>query len=114
MGATTMTEPEWNKIMAPILTAGLPRAGIDRSFPRDILYGQKSLQGFGILHPWYHQEIIHLQICLKQTLLHDITGQLIIAATEQMRLELGVSGVFTDHDYDTLGHTGYGPRHEIP
>jgi hypothetical protein len=37
MATTTMTEKEWNYIMAPILTKGLPRAGIDQSYPWDIM-----------------------------------------------------------------------------
>jgi hypothetical protein len=99
MAAITLTEKDWNFIMAPILTSGLPRAGIDRSFPRDILYGPTSLQGFGILHPWYHQEIMHLLVCLKQTSLGGITGLLISASMEQLRLELGLPGWLTDHSY---------------
>jgi hypothetical protein len=100
MAATTIKEQEWNHIMIPILKAGLPRSGIERNFPRDILYGPKSLQGFGIRHPWYHQEIVHLLVCFKQTTISGITGGQISASTEQMRLEVGLSGWFTDHDFD--------------
>ena len=57
MAVTTIKEQEWNHIMVPILKASLPRSGIERNFPRDVLYGPKRMQGFGILHPWYHQEI---------------------------------------------------------
>ena len=84
MPAITLTETDWNFIMAPILTSALPRAGIDRSFPRDILYGPTNLQGFGILHPWYHQELTHLLVCLKQTYLGGITGLLISASLEHI------------------------------
>jgi hypothetical protein len=100
MASTTIKEKEWNYIMAPILRAGLPRSGIERNFPHDILYGPKCLQGFGIFHPWYHQEIVHLLVCLKQTGIGGITGRQISASVEQMRLELGLTGWFTDHDYD--------------
>jgi hypothetical protein len=51
MATPTMNEKEWNYILAPILQVGLPRAGIDHSYPRDVLFGPKSLQGFGIIHP---------------------------------------------------------------
>ena len=101
MAATTLAEHEWDHIMVPILKAGLPRSGIERNFPRDILYGPKSLQGLGILHPWYHQEIVHLLVCLKQPTIGGITGRQISASTEQMRLEAGLSGWFTDHDFAT-------------
>jgi hypothetical protein len=99
MAMTTMNESEWNQIMAPILRAGLPRTGIDHNFPRDIIYGPACLQGFGILHPWYDQEITHLLICLKQTQTGGITGCLISASMEQLRLEVGLPGWLTDHDF---------------
>ena len=100
MEATTITEEEWNKIMAPILLSGLPRSGIDRKFPRAVLYGPRNLQGFGILHPWFHQEIKHLITCVQHSLLSTITRSLITATTEQIRLELGMPGYITDHNFD--------------
>jgi hypothetical protein len=100
MATTTMNEKEWNYIISPILRVGLPRTGIDRSFPRDVLFGPKCLQGFGIIHPWYHQEITHFLVCLKQTTIGGITGRLISASFEQLRLELGLPGWITDHDYE--------------
>jgi hypothetical protein len=102
MATTTMTEKEWITIMAPIYQAALPRSGMDRRFPHAILYGPKSLQGFGIMSPWFNQEITHLLVCLKQTLLGDITGSLVSASMEQLRLELGLPGWITDHDYSTF------------
>jgi hypothetical protein len=99
MATTTMRESEWNQIMAPILRAGLPGAGIDRNFPRDILYRPACLRGFGILHSWYNQEITHLLVCLKQTQMGGITGRLISASMEQLRLEVGLPGWLTDHDF---------------
>ena len=103
MATTTMDEKEWNSIMTPILLSGLPRAGLDRKFPHAILYGPACLQGFGIIHPWYHQEITHLLVCLKQTQLGGITGSLISASLEQLRLEVGLPGWLTDHDFSIFG-----------
>jgi hypothetical protein len=98
MARTTMSEKEWNYIMGSILKAGIPRSGIDRSFPRDILYGPTCLHGLGIHHPWYHQEITHLIVSLKQTMIGGITGRCISASMEQLRLEMGLPGWLTDHD----------------
>ena len=103
MAAITLTEQNWEHIMVPILKAGLPRSGIDRSFPRDTLHGPTSLQGMGFLHPWHHQEITHLLVCLQQTPIRGTTGQRIAASTEQLRLELGLPGWLTDHDYEVFG-----------
>jgi hypothetical protein len=102
MAAVTLNEREWNYIMTPILRASLPRAGIDRTFPRDILFGPSDMQGFGILHPWYHQAIAHLLVCLKQTTIGGITGSLISASLEQLRLEVGLPGWLTNHSFETF------------
>jgi len=37
--ATTLTRTECNMIMNPILTAGLPAAGLTRTFPRAMVHG---------------------------------------------------------------------------
>ena len=67
MTATTISEENWEHIMVPLLAAGLPRAGMARTFPRDILFGPTTVQGFGIIHPWYHQQILHLIALLEHT-----------------------------------------------
>lgn len=87
--------------MVPILRAGLPRSGIDRSFPRAVLFGPTILQGMGVMHPWYHQESTHLMTCLQQTVIGGSTGSLILASLEQLRLEVGLPGFLTDHNYET-------------
>jgi hypothetical protein len=53
------------------------------------------------MHPWYHQEIEHLLVCLKQTTIRGITGRQISSSTEQMRLEAGLSGWLTGHNFYT-------------
>jgi hypothetical protein len=102
MVATTIPENSWEHIMAPILQVGLPRSGIARSFPRAVLYGPKSLQDFGIMHPWHHQELTHLITCVQQVTHISISGSLISTSLEQLRLEAGLPGFLTDHDYSTV------------
>jgi hypothetical protein len=102
MATTTMKESELNQIMAPILRARLPQAGIEDNFPWDILYSPACLQGFGILHPWYNQESTHLLVCLKQTQIKGIMGCLLSASMEQLCLEVGLLGWLTDHNFSIL------------
>ena len=100
MTATALSEAEWEHVMAPILRAGLPRSGIDRSFPRAVLFGPTILQGMGIMHPWHHQAITHLVTCLQQTVIGGVTGSLISASMEQLRLEVGLPGFLTGHNFE--------------
>ena len=42
--ALTLTEEECNYIMAPIVKGGLPRAGIYRNIPWEVIYGDIEYQ----------------------------------------------------------------------
>jgi hypothetical protein len=54
MAATTMTKPQWDFIMAPLLAAMLPRMGYIRTFPCDIVYMPPRI---GVFHPWHDQHL---------------------------------------------------------
>ena len=90
--------------MVPLLAAGSPRAGIARNFPRDVLmFGPTTVQGFGAMHPWCHQQLTHLIALLEHTQQQTMTGQLLIASFEQLRLEMGdASGFMTDIPHKTM------------
>jgi hypothetical protein len=102
MTATTIGEKEWEEIMVPLLDTGLPRSGMSSKFPRDVLFGPTTVQGFGVMHPWYHQQLLHLIAFLEHTEQQTMTGQLLSAGVEQLRLELGTSGYITDNKYSTM------------
>jgi hypothetical protein len=38
MEAITLNKKQWDFIMSPVMMATLPRAGIVRTFPRDMVY----------------------------------------------------------------------------
>ena len=105
MTATTISENEWEEIMKPLLKAGLPRAGFVKTFPRDVLFGPTTFQGLGIMHPWYHQQLLHLIALFEHTQQQTMTGQLLITSYEQLRLEMGTSRFMTDIQYKTMKDT---------
>ena len=59
MEAISLNRKHWDYIMAPILRAVLPRSGIVRSFPRDVLYGPDSCSGLRVFHPYFKQNLKH-------------------------------------------------------
>jgi hypothetical protein len=65
-----------------------------RTLPRDIVYAPKKLLGLGIMHPWVNQELTHLETCLQEGTAPTITGDLLRASSEQLRLELGLLSQF--------------------
>jgi hypothetical protein len=103
MAATTLTFHEWDQLtMSPLLKAVLPKAGMNQHFPRVVLYGPTAYQGMGVMHPWFHQELTHLQICLDVLNTHDLLSNLLQACFESLRLEIGYPGQITDAPYETL------------
>ena len=99
------SEAEWETIMVPLLQTGLPCAGISSKFPRDVLYGPSTFQGFGVIHPWYHQQLTYLIVLMEHTQQNTMTGQLLTTSFEQLRLKIGASGFLTDNPYKTLQAT---------
>jgi hypothetical protein len=95
--ATTMTKKQWDYITGPILMASLPQMGYVRTFTCNIVYASKSFCGLGIMHPWYNHELAHLETCLREGTKQTITGDLLRASAEQMRLELGISNRIRDN-----------------
>ena len=90
MEAITLTKSDWDSIMKPILRCTLPKSGIVRTFPRTILYSPISYSGFGIMHPYYLQQIKHIHVCMEQTANLNITHNRLTTNVEQLRLELGI------------------------
>ena len=96
LAATTLTQSQLTHIMAPALTAGLPRANIARSFPRDVVYGPVSMQGLGLTDPYVFQYCRHVQDIVTQSWRQTEIGQLIQGNLEAAKLEIGVYGSIFD------------------
>ncbi len=91
--ATTLTQDQCNKIMSPILAQGLPSAGFVRTFPHALAHGPLKFCGINIPNLFTEQTLMHIQTLLKYSNQpQDLTGFLLRATGESMRLELGLRG----------------------
>ena len=89
--ALTLSEKECTSIMAPLLQSHLPKSGLNRNFPRDILYGPMKNQGLGLHNIFLTQGISHIcDIIAHSWQNNSMTDNLIKACLEQLRLELGI------------------------
>jgi hypothetical protein len=88
MAATTICKEEWDKIMWHLLKVCLPCSGFARTFPHCVLYGPTDYGGLGIMHPWYNQELTHLEVLWEEISRESHTGQLLQASLEELYLEL--------------------------
>lgn len=63
--STTLSFSQCWKIMSKLLQAALPRAGIVRTIPRDLVYGPLKYQGLAVPCLFTHQQVEHIVRLLK-------------------------------------------------
>jgi hypothetical protein len=90
MDANNLTRKQWDYVMAPLLKSTLPCSGVVRTVPRDLLYGPDTFTELGIVHPYYKQNLKHLDLVLRETLTPSITSDLLRSTIEQLKLEIGI------------------------
>jgi len=79
--------------MSPILAQGLPSAGFIRTFPQALAHGPLKFCSINIPNLFTEQTLAHIHTLLKfSNQPHDLTGFLLRASGELMRLELGLTG----------------------
>lgn len=96
MPATTMSAEDWRKVMTPINSAALPKAGIVRTMAHAVVYGPRKYQGLGVMEPWHNQELTHLTLFADQITQDTSLGARLRISTEALRMETGYPGHFTD------------------
>ena len=90
MAALTLTKAQWDKIMWHLLRVCLPCSGFAATFPHTVLYGPTEFGGLGLFHPWYNQELTHLETFWEEISMDSHTGQLLMSSVEILKLELGM------------------------
>ena len=103
--ALTLSEKECNKIMKPILDAGLTKTHVCRNFPHSVVYGPKQEKGLGFMNLYIQQGLSHVNIIqhyLADT--DNITGSFIRNSIESLKTEIG-----TGENIFTLNYDKYSP-----
>ena len=93
--AITLSEKEWQDIMSPLWCRLLPKANINRNFPRDLIYAAKDHYGLGVYNPYINQYLTQIETLLTHLKADTMTGDLIRTSAEQLRLELGTNKPLT-------------------
>ena len=73
--------------MNPILNCILPKLGINRKFPRKLVYAPVKFSGLGIRHPYFVQNIKQIAMLLHRSQKVGITNDLVSANFEQLHME---------------------------
>ena len=92
---STLSYQQWNEVMKPILKVCLPKAGVCRKFPQEMVYAPMKYQGLGIPHPFSTQLFHHLDMLMRHPANATQTGLYLLAVMESHQLETGTSfGLF--------------------
>ncbi|CAJ1953819.1 unnamed protein product [Cylindrotheca closterium] len=91
MALTTLDAQQWTDIMSPVLQVCLPKAGVCRNFPRDVVFAPLSYQGLGLPHPFGCQVFKHLEMLLRHMANRTKTGYYMEANFQAHQLETGTS-----------------------
>jgi len=83
--ATTFTKEECEQFLKLALTLALLAIGMNRHFPRFMVYGNSNHYGFGILHLYDKQGYLHLLVILKFTSQAILTGNLMSHSYEAIK-----------------------------
>ena len=88
MTALTITKQGWDEIMKPLLHFCPPVTGYSQNFPRAVIFGPSEQCGKGLMHPWYNQELTHLETFWEELASETHTGEFFTTSMEALRLEL--------------------------
>ena len=87
--AMTLTQDQYTSIMSPLLKQFLPKIGLNRNLPRDLLYAPREVQGIDLKNPFILQGVHHVSDIAEHLWKQDLTGKLLRCNLEQLRIEVG-------------------------
>lgn len=102
--ALTLTQKECDKIMKPVLTAGLLSTNVTRNYPRVVAYGNKAEGGLGINNLYRTGGLGRIAFLQEHLGLQDISGENIRTSIELHKIELGVGRNLFTLPFDLYGH----------
>ena len=88
--ATSMSQSDFQYIMAPILLSALPRAKICRYMSRAVLYSLPMHHGMGLTNPYYTQGMRKLIELMHERSPKNPSAKFLQAATEAMEICTGL------------------------
>ena len=101
MEAISLTESQWNKVTWPIRRRALPKMGIVRNYPINLVHSPEKFTGIGWMHP-YHLNYIKQMISLPREMpSRSVTGSLMGSVLEQHVLEMGFNPDGGDWNFST-------------
>lgn len=101
--ATTFSRKQIDQIMQPILQVILQKCGIQKYFPRSLLYGSIRAQGCNLHDPWATQLIEHVQAILRHQSKDTPSADLHIETMELVQCHVGTGSNFWSLPFNKYG-----------
>jgi hypothetical protein len=98
--ALTLTEKECNRIIRPVLDAGLNKSAICKTFPKAVIHGPKEEGGLDITHLYTHQGLSRIEILHDHLGQKSMTDELLQTSIEAAKVEVGIGRNLFQLDYD--------------
>ena len=102
MAVSRFTQKECDYIMAPAITVGLTRSGINRNFPKDARHAPITSGGLHVLQLYNEMGVTRTNMILEHCFNKTPTGRFITINIEHLVLEAGLFGTIWDMNVDTL------------
>lgn len=84
LSATLFKKEEYEKIMQPTLQEAIPKMGLNRTFPRKVIFSLCKFQGLKIPHIFTMQSIQHLKAIINHQLNPNLTKELYNSTFESL------------------------------
>jgi hypothetical protein len=97
---TTFTAKECQRIQSPFFNALLPKIGVNRNMPRDLLHGPPQVAGLGIINLEAEQLALHVAGLVAQIRKKDRVGQTMLASIDALQIYMGLA----DHFFTVQAH----------
>jgi hypothetical protein len=100
---TTFTENECKRIQSPFYNVLLPKLGVNRNMPRDLLHGPAQVAGLGLINLEAEQLSLHVTGLITQIRKRDKVGKTMLASIDALQIYLGTGQQFFQlqaHAYD--------------
>jgi hypothetical protein len=102
--ALTLTETECNKIIRPVLDAGLNKSSICKTFPKAVIHGPKEEGGLDITHLYTFQGISKLEFVQDHLGSGDMSDELLQTSIEVAKVKIGVGRNLFSLNYNLYEH----------
>jgi len=104
LAATSISKKDMQDIMRPIFQAALPKARIQKHFPRKLVYGTLMSKGFGVHDPSASQVIEHVHSLTRHSFQDSPSHDLHVQNMELVQCYVGTEKPFWDMPFAEYGH----------